>query len=156
MRVSAGEFAALLRSHSFLAVEQPPELWGLRAASLDAFVRGLGELIVAGLVRNDNELSTLTLNVANVVVDETSEAGELGLSVGDYVAVTIRGGGSWPDSVWRAGDEPSSAELSSAELLSAELGAALAVAHAVFGYSRDLGADGGSVTALFSRDDADA
>ena len=63
--VRASELHGVLSAHPFVVVQQPPELWGTEV-ELEQFVRLLGEMLSAGLVRNDHELSAITLNVANV------------------------------------------------------------------------------------------
>ena len=135
--MTAAELEALLASHAFLRVERPPELWA-PASGLEAFIRLLGELIAAGLVRNGRQLGALTLNVANVTVPP--EAADP-IPAGDFVAVTIRGAGDWvPEATW-PGD---------GAFVSPELPAAAAAAGAAYGYSRVL-TDGGSVTMLLPR-----
>jgi hypothetical protein len=52
------------------------------------FIRLLGELMAFALQRSP-DVSTLTLNVANVVVDP--EASGDRMPAGEYVAVTVRG-----------------------------------------------------------------
>jgi hypothetical protein len=131
--LSAAEFAGLLNAHAFLREERPPELWAPRAP-LEPFVRLLGEMISAALVRNGGALGEVTLNVSNVVVE--AEAAGL-LPEGAHVAVTIAGAGDWPESVWP-------------RLVNDEIAAAAASAGAVSGYSRALG-DSGSVTVLCAR-----
>ena len=69
--MTASELEGLLRAHSFLKVELPPELWE-PDAELEPFIRALGEMIAAGLVRNGQELGEITLNVSNVVVEESA------------------------------------------------------------------------------------
>jgi hypothetical protein len=136
--LTAAELEALLAAHAFLHVERPPELWQ-PASGLEAFIRLLGELIAAGLVRNGQDLGGLTLNVANVTVP--AEAADP-IPAGDFVAVTIRGAGDWsPEASWPRGDG----------FVSADLPGAAAAAGAAYGYSRVLADGGGSVTVLVPR-----
>ena len=136
--MTATELEALLASHGFLHVEQPPELWA-PASDLEPFIRLLGELIAAGLVRNGQQLGALTLNVANVTVPP--EAADP-IPAGDFVAVTIRGAGDWsPVATWPR----------DAGFVSPELPAAAAAASAAYGYTRVLLDGGGSVTVLIPR-----
>lgn len=62
---------------------------------------------------------------------------------GDYVAITIRGSGTWEDDVWRAGQGPTKGLL-------VHVGPAADEAGAVVAYTRNLGGEG-SVTALVPR-----
>jgi hypothetical protein len=128
-----------LRSQGSLKVERPPTLWEADT-ELEPFLALLGELIALGLGRG-NELSRLTLNVANVVVEPDEEGGSI--PVGEFVAITLRGGGSWDDDVWRRGTEPTTASLR-------ELGPAAQAAGGVYAYERDLGPEG-SVTVFLPR-----
>jgi hypothetical protein len=131
---------AVLRAHGFLRVERPPHLWELDAED-GPFLRLLGELIVAGLVRG-TPLEELVLNVSNVTVQED---GLGGLASGDYVALTIRGRGSWaPEVTWVPG-------AASDRLMTADLDAAARRAGVRLAYTRDLGAAQGSVTVFFPR-----
>ena len=131
----------LLRSHGFMRVERPPQMWEADTRDED-FLRVLGEMIALGLGRG-NELAELTLSVANVtaVPDEDDEHGWI--PPGDYVAVSVRGGGSWDDDRWRAGQGPTDGLL-------CNVGPAADRAGAVYAYVRDL-VSGGSVTTLFPR-----
>ena len=97
-------------------------------------------MIALGLGRGD-ELAGLTLNVANVVVEADDEDGSM--PEGEFVAITVRGGGSGDDDTWRPGSEPSTGTLR-------EVGTAAGAAGAVYGYSRNLG-DEGSVTVFLLR-----
>lgn len=136
------DLEALLRAHAFMKVERPPQLWSPDAED-EPFLRMLGEMIALGLGRG-NELADLTLSVSNVVVepDDDDEEDEW-LPEGAYVAVTVRGAGSWEDDTWRAGQGPSTGLL-------ANVGPAADTAGAVVAYVRDLGSEG-SVTALLPR-----
>jgi hypothetical protein len=140
VRLPADELGRLLRAHGYLRVQRPPTLWDLETAGLEQFVRALGELIAAGLVRNGGDLGALVLNVSNVHVAEPTGGS---LPVGDLVAVSISGaGGDWTDARWAPGDPA---------FMSFDLPAALAAAGAVHAYSRRLGPDSGSVTVLYRR-----
>ena len=80
------------------------------------------------------------------IADQSSaEADEEGAWIppGDYVAVTVRGGGTWKDDAWRSGQGPTTGLLAS-------VGPAADTAGAVYAYVRNLGSDG-SVTTLFPR-----
>lgn len=69
----ASELEGILNAHAFLRVERPPVLWETDV-DLEAFIRALGEMIAAGLVRNGQELSGITLNVSNVTVEPEAAA----------------------------------------------------------------------------------
>ena len=79
--------------------------------------------------------------MANVVVEPDDE--ESSVPEGEFVAITVRGGGSWQDDAWRPGTEPTTTTLR-------EIGPAAGAAGAVYVYSRNLG-DEGSVTAFLPR-----
>jgi hypothetical protein len=133
-----GELAAILNAHSFLRVERPPTMWD-PATELEPFVRLLGEMLSAGLVRNGGVLEELTLNVANVQVE--LDAGEI--PPGEYVAITIRGRGDWsPETTWPGGGRL---------LVGRDLSAAASAAGAAYGYTRVLGDGEGSVTVFHAR-----
>jgi len=88
---------AYLRAHEFMRVERPPLLWEADTEETP-FLALLGEMIAAPLARR-NELSELVLNVSNVTVEES--AADHRVAQGDYVAITVRGGGDWkPEEVW--------------------------------------------------------
>jgi hypothetical protein len=136
--LTASELEALLSAHAFLHVERPTELWA-PASGLEAFIRLLGELIAAGLVRNGQDLGGLTLNVANVTVP--AEAADP-IPAGDFVAVTIRGAGDWsPEASWPRDER----------FVSTDLPGAAAAAGAAYGYSRAFDDRSGSVTVLVPR-----
>jgi hypothetical protein len=128
-----------LRAQTAVKVERPPALWEADTET-EPFLALLGELIALGLGRG-NELAGLTLNVANVVVEPDDEDGSI--PEGEFVAITVRGGGSWDDEVWRAGQRPDTA-------LFEGVGPAAERARAVYAYARDLG-DEGSVTVFLPR-----
>jgi hypothetical protein len=132
----------ILNAHPYLRVERPPVLWNAEADD-EAFLRLLGEMISAGLVRNGGELEGITLNVSNLTVEP-----DVGDSVphGDHVSVTIRSRGDWsPEVTWR----PDSAHAT--PLVNHDLQAAAAAVGAVFGYTRVLGEGEGSVTVFLPR-----
>ncbi len=136
------EFDAILRAHGFMRTERPPELWEADTRD-EVFLPMLGEMIALGLGRG-NELEALTLNVSNTTVEPDDDPEEEAWApAGDYVAVTVRGAGSWQDDLWRAGQGPTKGLLS-------DIGPAADTAGAVLAYTRDLGA-GGSVTVLLPR-----
>lgn len=136
------ELEGVLNAHAFLQVERPPELWGM-AVEVEAFLRVLGELIAAGLVRNGQELSELTLNVSNVVV-EPSAAGSV--PEVEFVALTIRSRGDWsPEATWQPSPDIPRA------LVNLDLAAALTAADAACAYTRVLREGEGSVTVFFRR-----
>jgi hypothetical protein len=128
-----------LRAHSAVKVERPPTLWEADTET-EPFLALVGELIALGLGRG-NELADLMLNVSNVVVEPDDEEGSI--SEGEFVAITLRGAGTWEDDSWRPGIEPTSASLR-------QLGPAAAEAGAVHAYERNLGAEG-SVTVFLPR-----
>jgi len=139
--LQASELEGLLNAHAFLRVERPPELWAPNA-DLEPFVRLLGEMISAALVRNGGLLGEVTLNVANVTVEPESGA----VPPGDFVCVTIKSAGDWsPESTWQrdTGGGPA--------LVGADLEAAARTAGAVYGYARVLDGGQGSVTLFFGR-----
>ena len=129
----------LLRAHGFIKVERPPSMWEADTRD-EAFLRVLGEMIAIGLGRG-NELEQLTLSVSNVTAEPDDEGGWI--PPGDYVAVSVRGGGSWADDTWRASQGPTNGLLR-------DVGPAAGAAGAVHAYARNLGAEG-SVTTLFPR-----
>jgi hypothetical protein len=129
----------LVRAHGFMNVEHPPLTWEADTRD-DDFLRVLGEMIAIGLGRG-NELAELTLNVANVTAEPDEEGGWI--RPGDYVAVTVRGGGTWEDDVWRAGQGPTNGLLRN-------VGPAAGTAGAVMAYARNLGSEG-SVRTMFCR-----
>src|SRR5262245_41730647 len=89
-----------LRDYEFLRVERPPLLWEADTDEVP-FARLLDGLIALGALR-DNQPAQLTLNVSNMTVEES--AADARLAMGDYVAITVRGGGTWgPEVVWWPG-----------------------------------------------------
>jgi hypothetical protein len=140
MRLPAEELGNLLRAHGYVNVERPPALWDVETTGLQEFVRALGEMLAAGLVRNGNELRALTLAIANVRV--SPDAGGP-VPTGDLVAVSVSGRGDWTDSTWQPG--------SAAGFVSLDLPGALDAAGAVHGYSRRVAGGSGSVSVLYQR-----
>lgn len=133
------DLEALLNAHAFMHVERPPDLWEVDVED-EPFIRMLGELIVVGLLHHD-QLAELTLNVSNVTIGND---GPSGVGPGDYLAITIRGGGDWGSEVtWT----PSSTE----PLWSVDLDTAARFASAAFAYLRRLGPDEGSITVFVPR-----
>ena len=131
-----------LRAQTSLEVERPPTLWEAETEA-EPFLALLGEMIALGLGRG-NELRDLTLNVSNVVVEPDEDDEEVvSIPGGEYVAITVRGAGSWNDDTWRAGQAPATGLLR-------DVGPAAEAAGAVYAYARDL-APAGSVTALLPR-----
>ena len=137
------ELEALLRAHGFLRVERPPQLWEVDT-EVEPFLYLLGEMIALGLA-SGTDLSELTLNVSNVVVEPDEEPDEPPwLWPGEYVAITVRGPGTWgEDDVWRAGQGPTRGVL-------CNIGPRANDAGAVSAYSRRFEGEG-SVTALLPR-----
>ena len=128
-----------LRAQTAVKVERPPALWEADTET-EPFLALLGELIALGLGRG-KELAGLTLNVANVVVEADDEDGSI--PEGEFVAITVKGGGTWDDEVWRAGQRTDTG-------LFEGVGPAAERARAVCAYARDLG-DEGSVTVFLPR-----
>ena len=125
----ARELQGVLNAHPFVVVQQPPELWGTEVG-LEPFVRLLGEMLAAALVRNGHDLSAITLNVANVTAQEDPLSQILS---GDFVAITVRCEGDWsPEGSWL----PSHA--ADRRFISEDFEGALADAQAAFGYVRVL------------------
>lgn len=135
----------IVRAHEFMHIERPPVLWEADTQD-EVFIRLLGEMIAFALQRS-LDVSTLTLNVANVVVN--SHAAREGLSAGEYLAVTVRGPGSGtPELVWGP-----NAPLTFGPF--GDLDRAALNSRAVWVYSRNLGEEG-SITAFFRRTAASA
>lgn len=129
-----------LRARTSLKVERPPTMWEADTQT-EPFLLLLGELIALGLGRG-NRLEELTLNVSNVVVEADRHDGG-SIPEGEFVAISVRGAGSWDDDAWRPGTEPATGSLR-------ELTSAAADAGAVYASSRNLGAEG-SVTVFLPR-----
>ena len=131
---------AVLRAHAYMQIERPPLLWNL-SVDADAFFRLLGEMISRGLTRG-NELGELTLKADNIAVGPDGPA-----DPGDYVGITVLGAGDWsPEQIWPldpAAEEP---------FVTPDLHEAAAAVDLVFGYSRVLNADSGSITVYFPAD----
>ena len=133
------DLEAPLREQTSVKVERPPALWQADT-EVGPFLALLGELIALGLGRG-NELACLTLNVANVVVEPDDEVGSI--PQGEFVAITVRGSGSWVGETWRAGRRPATGPFEG-------LGLAAERAGAVYAYTRDLGHED-SVTVFLPR-----
>jgi hypothetical protein len=123
-----------------MRTECPPAPWS-PAAEEQPFFRLLGELVAAGLARNGNEPSELTLNVSNVVVDQAAADP---WPAGEFVAITVSGAGDWsPERTWPA-------EQAGGPFVGADLEAALQATGAAWAYSRALEGRG-SVTVFLRR-----
>ena len=130
----------IVRAHEFMHIERPPVLWEADTQD-EVFIRLLGEMISFALQRNP-DVSALTLNVANIVVDP--HATRDGMPAGEYLAVTVRGPGSGtPELAWRP-----NAPLTFGPF--GDLDKAALKSRAVWVYSRNLGEEG-SITAFFRR-----
>ena len=135
----------IVRAHEFMHIERPPVLWEIDTED-ELFIRLLGEMIAFAL-RRSSDVSALTLNVANVVVDPETSSDRM--PAGEYVAVTVRGPGSGtPELVWRP-----NAPLTFGPF--GDLDMAASKSRAVWVYSRNLG-EAGSITAFFFRTVASA
>jgi hypothetical protein len=135
------ELRSILNAHGFLRVERPPAPWS-PAAETEPFIRLLGEMIAAALVRNGGLLSEVTLNVANVTVEPATGSA---VPAGDFVAISIGSSGRWlPETTWPA-------DPAAGPLVNADLDTAAHRAGAAYGYVRSLGDDNGSVTVFFRR-----
>jgi hypothetical protein len=135
-------FDEILTAHGFMRTERPPLMWEADTDD-ERFIPMLGEMIVVGL-NAGNELAQLTLSISNVTVEEEDEVGEAPwLEPGDYVAVTVRGPGTWSDDVWRSGDGPTRGLLANVAPRADDAGA-------VYAYTRDLGGEG-SLTVFLPR-----
>ena len=133
----------ILVAHGFMRVERPPVLWEADTDD-ERFLFMLGEMIVVGLGRG-NELADLTLAVSNIVVEEEDDPHEtLWLEPGEYVSVTVKGPGVWADDVWHPGEGPTRGLLTNVAPRADDAGA-------VHAYARDLGVEGGAVTAFLRR-----
>jgi hypothetical protein len=77
---------ALLRAHAYMQVERPPELW---EADTDdtGLIPLLGEMIAGLLSPETLDLSAMTLNASNIVVDHDDGPPPRG----EYVALTVSG-----------------------------------------------------------------
>ena len=140
MRVS--ELKGVLDAHAFVVVEQPPELWATEV-ELEPFVRLLGEMLSASLVRNGHDLATITLNVANITALPDPDSR---IPAGDFVAITVRCKGDWaPEASWLPTSRAGGA------VVSEDLERALAPAEAAYAYVRVLDDDEGSLTVFLRR-----
>ena len=125
---------AVLRAHSYMQIERPPLLWNV-SADPEAFFGLLGEMICRGLTRG-NELGELTLKADNIVVGPDGPA-----DPENYVGITVLGSGDWsPEQTWPL--DPATDEA----FVTPDLHEAAAAVDLVFGYTRVLGDDSGSIT----------
>src|SRR5205085_9543296 len=123
--------------HPYVVVERPPMLWATKV-EVEPFVRLLGEMLAAGLFRNGQDLSSITLNVANVNAPADPESQ---LPAGEFVAVTVRCKGDWsPEATWPARQRTDN------HFLSTDFETALAEAGAAYAYLRALADGEGSIT----------
>ena len=130
-----------LHAYEFARTERPPLLW--HAAFDDVSLRLLVEALVNASGR---DATALDLNISNLVIEQ--DAADSSLPVGEYVAVTLSGSGTWAeDDRWSSSGSPSSRFLS-------PFREALANAGARAAYSRRIG-DRSSVTVLFPRVEVD-
>ena len=130
----------VLRAHSYLRTEAPPDPWQPDADD-ETFFGLLGEMLAMGLAKG-NELGDLTLSFANVTIDDQASDP---MPAGNHVAVTIRGPGDWtPGSIWDA-RRPEAA----LPFVTADLRAAARRAGASFGYVGQTGNREGGITMLF-------
>src|SRR4051812_9278962 len=94
------DLGPLLNAHAYLRVERPPALW---EADVDdvLLIRTLGEMIVAALGRG-TELGDIVLRANNVTVEPAGDDEGPGVPApGDYVGLSIVGGGDWrPEIRW--------------------------------------------------------
>jgi hypothetical protein len=134
---------ALLRAHSFMKVERPPELWEADAEDV-TLIPLLGEMIAAAL-SHGVPLESLTLNASNVVMEPDDDGDDdFYPRPGEYVALTVSGEVDiGPDATWNP-------ESSSVAGLLGRLGDRLATAGARFAYIRRIPPDG-SITVYFGR-----
>jgi hypothetical protein len=138
------DLGPLLNAHAFLRVERGPSLW---EADVDdeKLIRTLGEMIAAALVRG-SDLAEVTLRANNVTVEADPDPEARAVpEPGDYVALTILGGGDWnPEVTWPSpGDQR-------VVLVNPDLDAAARAAGIPWAYTRALG-ENGSVTIFLRR-----
>lgn len=136
------ELGPLLNAHAFLRVQRPPVLWEADVAD-EPLIRTLGEMIAAALVRG-TELGDVALDASNVTVEPDPDPEARGPAPGDYVALTVSGGGDWsPEVAWTPTGQ-------STTLVNPDLDAAARAAGIPWAYTRS-GPDGGSVTIFLPR-----
>ena len=138
------DLGPLLNAHAFLRVERPPALWDADVDD-EKLIRTLGEMISAALVRG-SELADVTLRAANVTVESDPDPeARAAPEPGDYVAVTILGGGDWsPEVRWTRSIDAGPV------LVNPDLDAAARTAGIPWAYTRAL-AHEGSVTIFLRR-----
>jgi len=128
----------IIRAHEFMHIERPPILWEADTQD-EVFIRLLGEMISFALQRS-RDVSSLTLNVSNVVVDPAASNDRT--PAGEYLAVTVRGPGpGTPELIWGP-----NAPLTFGPF--GYLDEAASKARAVLVYTRDLGEEGSITTFL--------
>lgn len=133
---------SILRAHSAMKRERPPELW--EADTEESRLLPLLDEMIAAALRGGTSLGDLTLNASNVVVEPSEDAEGLGPAPGEYVAITIRGPVDLgPDDTWPSSASPRPGLLS-------RLHPGLEVVGARFAYVRRIPPQG-SVTVFFSR-----
>ena len=134
---------ALLRSHGFMRVERPPEIWEADTEDV-RLLPLLGEMIASGLATG-TPLAELTLSASNVVIEPPDDGeGMVDPLPGQYVALTVSGVTDFgPDDTWHPSAPPQTGLLS-------RLAERLQTAGARFAYVRRIPPDG-SFTVFFSR-----
>ena len=134
---------SLLREHSGMKIERPPELW--EADAEEALLLPLVAEMIAAAIHRGAVLHELTLSASNVEV-EPSEYDEDHLfpHPGEYVALTVSGQiDLGPDDTWHPGSEAGDGVLGA-------LAGRLTTARARFAYVRRI-SPYGSVTVYFTR-----
>lgn len=131
---------SMLRAHSYMRTQRPPDAWDLEADD-QTFFGLLGEMIVAGMHRG-NELSELTLSVANVTVLPGADGP---IPAGNHVALSVVGRGDWtPERTWSR-----DAGASPPPFVTPDLEAAAHRSDATYGYTRQTSDEEGSITLVF-------
>ena len=119
------DLGPLLRAHSYLRVERPPELWPAEVDDV-ALIRLLGETIAFALGRG-TELGDVGLLAANVTVDHDDAP----VPTGDYVTLSIEGVGDWSPEVSWTPDDPDTVVV-----LTDDITAAIRAADVRWAYTR--------------------
>ena len=131
-----------LRAHAQMRVERPPELWEAETED-EQLVPLIGEILAAGLSRGIS-LGELTLNVSNVVVEESDDGEPMVPPPAEYVAITISGPADFgPDDTWHPTESQHRGLLG-------RLHDRLQMVRARFAYVRRM-TPNGSVTVFFAR-----